>query len=109
MRVLLDENLPIRLRHLFDEDVTAETVRYREWTSLDNGALLRAAEAGYDAFVTMDRGIPHQQNLSDFDLAVLLIEAESNAYDAVAPLMTDVNRALRDVNAGAVVEVGASA
>ncbi|PSQ89528.1 MAG: hypothetical protein BRD45_02885 [Bacteroidetes bacterium QS_8_64_10] len=108
MRVLLDENMHVQLRHLFDEGVEAETVRYREWTSLDNGDLMRAAEADYDVFITMDRSIPHQRNLASFDLAVLLVHAPSNAYDAIAPLMPEVNRELRDVKAGTTVEVGAT-
>ena len=106
MRVLLDENLPIRLRHLFAEGVEAETVRYREWTSLDNGELLEAAARAFDVFVTMDRGIPHQQNLSDLDIGVLLIEAKSNEYDTLAPLMPQVNHALQDIETGSLVEVG---
>jgi hypothetical protein len=106
MRVLLDEHMHVQLRQLFDEGIEAETVRYREWTTLENGALMRAAEAEYDAFVTMDRGIPHQHELADFDLAVVVLEAKSNKYDAVAPLMPEVNRALQDAKPGTATDVG---
>jgi hypothetical protein len=40
VRVLLDEDLPIRLRLYFTEGVTVETVEYRGWKGLKNGALL---------------------------------------------------------------------
>jgi len=81
-------------------------LRYREWTTLDNGALMRAAETEYDVFVTMDQGIPHQHDLASFDLAVVLVQAVGNEYDAVAPLMPQVNHALQDIETGSLVEVG---
>jgi hypothetical protein len=30
--------------------------------------------------VTTDKGIPYEQNLSRFDLAVVVLEAKSNSY-----------------------------
>ncbi len=40
MRVLLDEDIPIRLRHYFQREVDVETVEFRGWKGLKNGALL---------------------------------------------------------------------
>ena len=42
--------------------------------------------------VTTDRGIPHQQSLSRFDLAVEVLEAKSNSYEDFASLMDQANR-----------------
>lgn len=39
----------------------------------------------------MDKGIPRQQNLSRFDLAVVPLRAKSNAHEEPAPLMDEVN------------------
>lgn len=47
MRVLLDEDVPIRLRLNFPEGVDVETVEYRGWKGYQNGDLLRAAEAHF--------------------------------------------------------------
>ncbi len=44
MRVLLDEDIPIRLRLYFKEELMVETVEYRGWKGLKNGALLHAAQ-----------------------------------------------------------------
>lgn len=64
MRVLLDECLPRRLkRELVGHD--ARTAPEMGWASKRNGDLLRAAVArGFEAFVTVDRKLQHQQNLA---------------------------------------------
>ncbi len=105
MRVLLDENLPRRLLRRFGSGVEAVTVTAYGWSGLKNGTLLRAAEGEFDAFVTADRCIPHQQNLSSFDLAVVIPEAKSNIYEDLASLIDGVNEALRDPSPGEAVHV----
>lgn len=64
MKVLLDENLPHELRReLSGHEVF--TVQYMGWSGVKNGLLLgRAAKAGFDVMVTMDSGVPYQQNLA---------------------------------------------
>ncbi len=53
IRILLDEGVPEKLRGEFSEAFVVETVRYRGWTGMRNGDLLRAAEASFDARVTV--------------------------------------------------------
>lgn len=107
MRVLLDENLPRKLLNHFDPDVEAVTVVEHGWSGLKNGALLRAAEGEFDVFVTADRRIPYQQNLPGFDIAVVILEAKSNSYRDLAPLMDRVNDSLRTVHLGRFARVTA--
>ena len=73
VRVLLDEDVPIRLRLHFPEEMTVETVEYRSWKGLENGALLRAAQDHFDVLVTLDDSISYQQPLQQFDLAVVVL------------------------------------
>ena len=68
----------------------------RGWAGKKNDELLEAAGKEFDAFVTTDRGIPHQQNLSRFDLAVIVLEAKSNSCEDLASLMDRTNAALKD-------------
>ena len=103
--MLLDENLPRRLLRDFDPGIEAVTVVEHGWSGLRNGALLRAAEDEFDAFVTADRGIPFQQNLSTFDIAVAILKARSNGYWDLAPLMKGVNEALPHAKPGEPVRV----
>ena len=88
-----------------DSDLDVLTVRERGWDGLQNGELLRAAEAESDVPVTMDRGLPHQQDLAAVDLAVVIVCAVSNAFVDVAPRMPDVNAAARTAEPGAAVVV----
>ena len=77
LRALLDENMPRKLTGLFAENVEAQTVGQRGWKGKQNGELLRAAQGEFDVSVTIDQGIPHQQNLSQFRIGIVLIEARS--------------------------------
>jgi hypothetical protein len=75
------------------------------WGGLEDRDMLRAAEIEFDALVTMDRGIPHQQNLQKLALGIVLIRAYSNRRADVAPLIPQVNAALRVIQPGTVVYI----
>ena len=63
MKLLLDESVPRRLAQSFPESFTLRTVQYMGWAGTANGLLLSLAAAeGFDALVTVDRGIEHQQS-----------------------------------------------
>jgi len=75
VRVLLDENLDHALRKLLGQHEVA-TVTYMGWAGLKNGELLQVAEAnGFDVFLTGDRTLSHEQNLSGRRLAVVALSA----------------------------------
>jgi len=105
MRVLLDENMPRKLTQHFDSGVEAKTVGQCGWKGTRNGALLQIAQATFDAFVTMDQGIPHQQNLSGLTIGIIVLEASSNRFGDLVPLMNKVNDALRTISNGQVVYI----
>jgi hypothetical protein len=48
-----------------------------DWTMLDNGALLDAAERDFDVLVTTDRNLRHQQDLRGRRLAILTLPSTS--------------------------------
>jgi predicted nuclease of predicted toxin-antitoxin system len=88
LRVLLDEQLDWRLGRFFGEGFEVETVSRRGWKGKKNGELLALMEeAGFDALVTVDRGIPHQQNLSRRAVAVVSLDARSPRLDDTAPIV----------------------
>lgn len=80
MHVLLDEQLDRRLRHDFSPRFTVVTVESRGWKGTKNGVLLKLAVAEFDAFVTMDKGIEHDQNWTVLDLAIILVVARTTRY-----------------------------
>ena len=62
MLILLDENMPHRLRRMLNTTHDVRTTAYQGWAGLTNGLQLKAAdEAGFDAIVTADQGIRYQQ------------------------------------------------
>ena len=107
MRVLLDENIPRKLRQLFETGVEVVTVGYLGWNGKKNGELLRIAQNEFDAFITMDKGIPHQQNLSNLKIGIVLLKARSNRYEDLAPLMNQVNVVLKTLKNGQIARVSA--
>ncbi|MEJ7816264.1 MAG: DUF5615 family PIN-like protein [Rubrobacter sp.] len=96
MRVLLNEMLDRRLKRLLPEGVEVVTVRERGWDSKKNGELLALAEKEFDILLTTDRGIPHQQDLTRFDLEVVVLSAKSNRLSDLEPLMAEVKRRLTE-------------
>jgi uncharacterized protein DUF5615 len=78
-RVLLDENLPQKLRLLLP-GYTVVTTAYQGWAGVSNGELLRAAEdAGFDVLMTADQGLNYQQNLKGFKLAIVVLSTNKNS------------------------------
>ena len=104
-RVLLDESIPEKLRREFSDALTVETVRYRGWAGLKNGALLRAAETEFDVLVTVDKGLQHQQNVSVRNLAVIVLDAGGTTFADLLPLVPATEAAIAGSEAGAVVVV----
>jgi hypothetical protein len=74
-KVLLDENLPHTLRrHLNHHE--AFTAAYAGLAGLKNGKLLDAAiRAGFDVLVTGDKTIQYEQNLAEWNIAVVSLSA----------------------------------
>lgn len=109
MRVLLDECVDQRLRHLFVEH-ECQSARYAGLAGLKNGALLSAAEAaGFDVLVTVDQNIPDQQDLTHHRIAVLILHGRTNRLSDLTPLLPAAQQALVLIRPGKVVRVGREA
>jgi hypothetical protein len=44
------------------------------WAGVKNGQLLALAEAEFDVFITVDRNLSFQQNLPQFNIAVIVLQ-----------------------------------
>lgn len=108
MRVLLDEQLDHRLRYDFAPQFDVMTVEGRGWKGEKNGALLKMAAAEFDVFITMDRGIEHEQNWSALDLAIILVVAKTNRYSDVKPLIPAIESYLARLTPGQLIRVSAT-
>jgi predicted nuclease of predicted toxin-antitoxin system len=106
VRVLLDECLPRRLkRELVGHD--ARTAPEMGWASKRNGELLALAATAFDVFLTADRNLSYQQDVSAFNIAVIVLVAQSNRIDDLRPLAPRVLEVLATAKRGAVTVVRA--
>jgi hypothetical protein len=104
VRLLLDECVPKRLgRDFAGHEVL--TVTEAGWSGLSNGELLRVASGQLDAFVTVDQGIPYQQNLDGAGIPILMLAGMSNTIEGLRPLVPKALEALRSVRPGQVMRV----
>ncbi len=106
MRVLLDECLPRRLKQAFGADHTVATVPEQGWSGTKNGDLLALAAREFDAFITVDVGVPLQQNVGESSLTVVLLRAPSNRLDALLPLIPRALDMLASATAGQIIRIG---
>jgi len=105
MRILIDEGLDWRLCRALAEHHCV-LVRQMKWTGLTNGMLLQKAQHEFDVFLTGDTNLSFQQNLTNFKLAVIILEARSTRLIDTAKLMPTVSKILTSLQEGQVVRVG---
>lgn len=72
MNVLLDACVARPLRKFLPSHAV-KTAQEMGWSQLKNGALLRAAEPQFDAFITTDKHLKYQQNLAARKIAILVL------------------------------------
>lgn len=73
MRILFDNGTPRGVAAALS-DHTVDEARSHGWDTLKNGDLLDAAEAaGFDVFLTTDRNLRHQQNLTGRKIAIVVL------------------------------------
>lgn len=89
MRILLDESIPRRLGALLVGH-EATTVPKSGWAGIKNGKLLALAAPKFDVFLTADRNVEFQQNLSALPIAILIVLAKSNRMEDVRPLVPEI-------------------
>lgn len=105
MRLLLDECVPRRLRReLPGHDV--RTVQEAGWAGVRNGALLRAADGQFEALLTVDQGVEHQQNFTGLRIGAVIMVALSNDIDDLRPLVPAALDALDGLQPGEIKRVG---
>ena len=77
MKILFDQGTPAPLRRVLAGHVIL-TAFEQGWSNLQNGDLIRVAEAnGFEALITTDQNLKYQQNLGDRKLAVLILPTTS--------------------------------
>ena len=74
MLVLFDNGTPRTLARFLIDHHTVTEARARGWEELENGDLLREAEAaGFEVLVTTDKNLSYQQNLKGRKIAIVVL------------------------------------
>ncbi len=106
MKVLLDECVPRKLKYdLPGHD--CQTVPEAGLAGKRNGELLSQAEAGgFEVFVTLDKGIEFEQNLTGRNIAVIIIRSKSNRLVDLLPHAPACLALIGSIESGQIAVVG---
>lgn len=104
MRILIDECLPKKLKTELVEHIVF-TVQEKGWAGTKNGELLRRAETEFDVWITADRNIEYQPNLSTFDIAIVVLVAQRNQLEFLLPMIPRLHEVLQTIQSSQVVYI----
>jgi hypothetical protein len=103
VKLLFDQGTPAPLRHALAEHEVV-TAFERGWQNLQNGELLRAAEAdGFAAVITTDQSLRYQQNLAKRRLAVVVLKTTD--WRRIRQQLEEVSRVVSTLTPGAFIEL----
>lgn len=91
MKLLLDENLPKKLKLDFP-DHEIYTVTDKGWNGIKNGELLKLLiQENFDALLTFDKNLQYQQNFNKYTIRVFVFSAPINTYQELTKLTPQIN------------------
>jgi len=106
MKILLDENLPKKLKADFGTEHEVKTVRDMDWLGKKNGELLGLIVFnGFDYFVTIDKNLRFQQNLDRIELKIFLLLAKNNRRETLQVLVEKIKDRIQEGNLQKVNEI----
>jgi predicted nuclease of predicted toxin-antitoxin system len=98
MKLLLDENLPKKLKLDFPEH-EIYTVSDKGWNGIQNRKLLKLLiEENFDALITFDKNLQYQQNFKKYTINVFVLTASINTYSELTKLSPKVKAYLDSNN-----------
>lgn len=95
--ILLDENLPVALRHQLAE-FEVVTVQFQGWSGKQNGELISLIDGRFDGFVTGDKNLRYQQRIETRRIAI--IELPFTRLQSLEPYLDQIRAAIRNSVAG---------
>jgi hypothetical protein len=103
MCVLFDQGTPVQIGRSLNAH-SVRTAREQGWSTLANGELLQVAEeAGFDLFLTTDKNLRYQQNLSKRTIAIVVLG--NGLWPLVKPMLARVVAAIEGAKPGSYTEV----
>lgn len=104
-RVLFDEDVPRPLRRDLP-GFEIQTVVEAGWSGIKNGELLRRADPLFDAFLTADRNLPFQQNLTGLRrMGLVVLAIGSTKLKDLQPFASEIAGALDSAGPGTLLRI----
>ena len=101
--ILLDENLPVALRHHLAE-FEVVTVQFQGWSGKQNGELINLIDGRFDVFVTGDKNLRYQQRIETRQVAI--IELPFTRLQSLEPYLEQIRAAIRNSAVGDYIQIG---
>jgi hypothetical protein len=96
-KVLLDENLPHKLKYRLEDICEIYTVNDKNWNTLENGDLINAMQKeGFNYLLTADNNLQYQQNLSKYEIGFIIVKVLNNNYETILPLIPAIKEVLTE-------------
>jgi len=106
VKILIDENLPLKLKASFGAEHEVYSVREMQWMGKKNGELLGLMTLeGFEVLVTMDKNLPKQQNLSKFAVVIFVLLGINNKLETLQELVPLVLSQIKSEVASGVILV----
>ena len=95
MKLLLDENLPRKLKYRFSTSYEVLTVTEMGWSGKKNGELLTVMqEYGLEILLSSDKNMSHQQNLEKYGISLVVLNAPDNRYTTLLEYLPQLEKQL---------------
>ena len=104
MRILLDECVNAGVKAAFFGH-SVKTVAEMGWRGLGDHLVLTRAEGSFDAIVTIDRKLEHQQNIPRFRVGIVVVRVPNNRIESYLPLFPALLDAVISVKIGEMLHV----
>ncbi len=108
IRILLDECLPVKLRHRFqdcDESLFVSTVTQEKWNGIKNGKLLDKAQQSFDILITIDQSMSYQHSIQKFNIALIALKSKSNRYKDLVEFVAPAVEVIKNFKEGSFYSV----
>lgn len=93
--MLLDENLPRKLKYRFSQEYEVLTVPEMGWSGIKNGDLLQRMEAkDLKVLLSIDKNMSHQQNLEKYNISLVVFNSKDTRYASLVEFIPRVENIL---------------
>lgn len=95
MKLLLDENLPKKLKYRFNDNFEVFTVPEMGWSGIKNGELLDSMSSkNFSVLISLDKNMSYQQNLEHKKISLIVFDVKDALYDTLVDLIPKLEERL---------------